>query len=490
MIVQFRFDEASWSRPEIPYAIETIAPLLDCRYRILPPSVDATPDSPVVFIGEPGRAPANAAVCVLAGPGSAWPRERVVAASFDGAPLLVGPGADVGVASGRELPSAWLRTLAYVLLREEERQTSVRDQWECFSAFQSRLHELALLDRPIVHGLADALGHRIHAWCERHHLTLPGLPRWKGDAPFAAVLSHDVDWTRRFSVVEGLRLLARARGPRSYALRHGLSTIAASLTRDWRQPDPYWSFDRWMEEEARRGYRSAFYFFAERPGRPHPYDATYRYSDPILFQGAQTTIANMMRRMVEGGFEVGLHGSYLSHRDTHELARQRTEVERAVGSPLAGLRQHFLRFDIEATWSAQDGAGFGYDSTLGYNEAIGFRAGLAAPFHPFDPGRGRPLDLLELPVTAMDGVLFRTMRLDGPGAARRIVEHLETVEASRGLAVLLWHPNAADAQAFPGWWEAYLAALDHLGRRGAWVTTPRELTAWWLARAAQAKGGS
>lgn len=490
MIVQFRLDEASRARPDIAYAIGTIAPLLDAPYRILPPGAGQEPGAPIVFVGDPAHAPADAAVTIRATRWAAWPPDRVDAASFDGTPLLVGPEADLEASSERELPSAWLRTVLFVLLREEELLSSARDQWECFSGFQSRLYALKLLDRPLLHGLVDLLARRLRAWSERSHVTLPAVPRWRNGAPFAAALSHDVDWTRRFSVTEGLRLLSRGRSPRSYALRHGLSTVAAALGRDRALPDPYWNFDRWMKEEADRGHRSAFYFFADRPSPLHPYDATYRYSDPIRFQGETTTIAGMMRRMSEAGFEVGLHGSYRSHRDGDELARQRADVERAVGSPIVGLRQHFLRFDVASTWQAQERAGFLYDSTLGYNEALGFRAGLAAPFHPFDPGAGRPMRLLELPVTAMDGVLFRTLKLDGAEASRRIVAHLEEVEAARGLAVLLWHPNVADTEAFPGWWEAYLAALDYLQRRGAWVATPRDLSVWWLERSAQTNGGS
>jgi hypothetical protein len=46
------------------------------------------------------------------------------------------------------------------------------------------------------------------------------------------------------------------------------------------------------------------------------------------------------------------------------------------------------------------------DATLGFNEALGFRAGEAAPYHPWDAGGRAPLTLIELPLSAMDGVLF------------------------------------------------------------------------------------
>jgi hypothetical protein len=82
----------------------------------------------------------------------------------------------------------------------------------------------------------------------------------------------------------------------------------------------------------------------------------------------------------------------------------------------------------------------------------------------------------------MDGTLFRTLGLTGEAAAERVRQHLDTVEAVGGLAVLLWHPNAADEAHYPGWWTAWNAALDHLEARGAWVTHGRAIADHWRER--------
>ena len=59
---------------------------------------------------------------------------------------------------------------------------------------------------------------------------------------------------------------------------------------------------------------------------------------------------------------------------------------------------------------------------------------------------------------------------------RRALAH---AKQAGGLAVLLWHPNAADERSFPGWWACYLRVLDELSRRGAWVATAGEIAQWW-----------
>jgi peptidoglycan/xylan/chitin deacetylase (PgdA/CDA1 family) len=265
-------------------------------------------------------------------------------------------------------------------------------------------------------------------------------------------------------------------------VRKGLDTALRTLARAGRARDPYWNFERWAGEESRRGFRSCFYFCPPAPRTRHEYDAHYTMDDTLEFEGRRTTVRGMVRALAERGFEIGLHGAYLSHLDTEELAREKRQIEEALGQPVAGIRQHFLRFEAARTWPAQARAGFGYDTTLGYNEAIGFRAGIAAPFPAWDAERGAPLDMLELPLTAMDGALFRTMKLDAAAAAAKVREHLERVEAVGGLAVLLWHPNAAAEEHFPGWWPCYLAALDHIAARSAWVATPAEIAAWWRER--------
>jgi hypothetical protein len=206
------------------------------------------------------------------------------------------------------------------------------------------------------------------------------------------------------------------------------------------------------------------------------------WSDPVTFHGRRTSVSRMMARMVERGFDVGLHGSYLSHVDSAEIGRQKRSVEHAAGHVITGGRQHFLRFDVRRTWEAQERAGMRYDTTLGYNEAIGFRAGIAAPFRPWNPSRRAAHDLIEVPLTVMDGTLFRTLGFDATGAIARTQAHLEKVEEVGGLAGLLWHPNAVAQSLHAGWWQAWLATLDWLAERDAWVTSAGEIAAWWRQR--------
>jgi len=469
----------AWNEARARHALETVAGLLGWPWRSAPLGAAIGSSEVVIYAGPLADAPPDAAAAIECTGWPEWPLESLTVARFEDAPMLAPAG---GLAKGpdpRAFPAGWLRAIGFLLGAEEDRLDPRRDEWECFKGTWSRRQDV--LDEPSVNRAAGQLARRIEQDAASRGIGTPRAPLWKDSARFAVALTHDVDDVSLHSWAGAFRLLGRARSPRGYAMRGGLTALARAVTAP-RGRDPYWSFDRWAAEEEKRGFRSSFYFVPPDRAASHEYDPTYTWSDLIDFEGRRVTVSQMMKQLATRGFDIGLHGGYLSHRSGEELSRQKQSVERASGAAAAGIRQHFLRFDPAATWSAQDQAGFRYDTTFGFNEAVGFRAGIAAPFHPWNATRGGKHELLELPLTLMDGTLFRNLGLDGEAAARRTREHLERVEAAGGLAVLLWHPNAADEQRFPGWWGRYLATLDWLADRAAWVTHAAEIAAWWRER--------
>jgi hypothetical protein len=472
MKVRLVIDETLDGAPEARWAAETLLSITGLAW-------GEGGDGPIVHVAAPGRAPKDTVALPWSGL-APWSPASLELATFDGVPVVCPGGRLEDPAAPLALADVLLRAAFSLLSREEERLIAERDQWGCFAGTQSRLHALGVVHVPLVNEWATLLAHRLRIAAAMLGSELEESPLWPNGARFAAVLSHDVDEVRYGSVAEGARLLALA--PRSYAVRAGLTQVARGLRGGSR--DPYWNFERWIESESKRGFASSFYFCAPAPAKRHEYDARYRLGDRLDAFGKRGTVTSLMRALVERGCDVGLHGSYLSHLDGADLAAQRRQIEDASGAPVLGTRQHFLRFDVRRTVAAQEAAGFDHDSTLGYNEALGFRAGIAAPFHPWNAEARAPHRLLELPLTVMDGTLFRTLGLSGEEAAERVRAHLGMVRAVGGLAVLLWHPNGADAAHYPGWWDAWEAALDRLAERGAWVGHGRALADWWRARGA------
>ena len=482
MRVAYHFDDAAWAIGPVRRTVETLASLHETPFRICAPGTSEASGEALVHVGAVGTCPTHAAASIEVDGWPAWQAHTLERIVVVGEPVACPPGTATSAADVARFPAAWLRAAAFSLSREEELQDRRRDQWECYSGAYTRLGAIGLLERPFINHLARSLERRLEAHAASRGESLEHIPRWKDGARFAVALTHDVDDVTLRSLPCAWRLLRQARSPASYAFRGGLTAMARALTQPPGAHDPYWSFERWMGEEERRGFRSSFFICSPAPTRRHEYDALYSLDDPLQYEGRRVRVMGLLREMRRRGHEVGLHGSYMSFRSASELERQRTQIEHALGAPVVGTRQHFLRFEIGATWTAQAAAGIGYDTTLGYNEALGFRAGIAAPFRPFDPSTGQSYGPWQLPLTAMDGTLFRTLKLDEDAAVSAVSRHLGAVEAVGGLAVLLWHPNAADERSFPGWWRTYLRVLDELACRGAWVTSAGELSQWWAER--------
>ena len=481
MTVVFRFDSRAAAIPEARHALETLALLMGYPARFASEGEAAGAEDVPVHVGAmAAREPVAATICVSGW--ERWQTSDLQLVEFEGRPLpCPRRSLPLELVAG-QFPAPWLRSVGFLLAREEEDSDPRRDQWECYAGNYSWQYEAGVLERPLVNLAAAELARRIETWCAARGVTAEPLARWRDGSCFAVVLSHDVDDITAVSTTEAWRLLGRARAPLSYAFRRSLAQMARAWRRGAATDDPYWRFEQWAAEEERHGFRSTFFVFPPRPAHPHQFDPNYRLEDTIRFEGRMQPFADVLRALGGRGFEVGLHASYRSYQSAEQLAAEKAQIERATDLAVTGIRQHFLRFDRNVTWGAQAQAGFAYDSTFGYNEAIGFRAGIAAPFRPWDAARRAASTLIELPLTVMDGTLFRTLVLDGPQAARRTLDQLDMVEKVSGLAVLLWHPNGADEKQFPGWWASYRDVLADLARRSVWVATGREIDAWWRER--------
>ena len=299
---------------------------------------------------------------------------------------------------------------------------------------------------------------------------------WPLGRPMAGCLTHDVDVVRRGKLPRGIAvrdvravLSSAARGRWGTAATRA-AAIARTATDD---RDPYWTFDQISALETKHNYRSTYYLMA---GRRHPEDGSYDLDKPPM--------PPLFRGLAESGCEIGLHGSYGSYTDPDLLRTLKADLEQRVGRPVAGHRNHLLRFRVPDSWRTQEAAGFSYDATLGYHDREGFRGGHAFPFHPYDLEAERTLDLLEIPLAIMDVGLLKYRHLRGERRLEAVLSVLEQTLSVHGLATLLWHNHTFYDPEYPGSGWLYEKALEWLARSGAHVATAQEIDGWWRARSA------
>ncbi len=333
-----------------------------------------------------------------------------------------------------ELPGDAVAAAFFHLARVEE-VGGVRDERARFPAAASCLDPLD----PPLERLRRELG------CEP--------PRY-GGARFAVALTHDVDIPWRWTPI-GVRGAAAR-------LRHGALHEAGALARvplhKARGTDPNWRFKEIAAEERAHGATgSTFYVMA---GHGHRADG----AAPDVYDRLRP---KLVEELLESGSEVGLHGSYLAAEDTARLAAEKALLDGLAGE-VAGHRYHYLRIDPQRNLVPLGGLGFRYDTTLGFSDALGFRAGIAHPFRPWDFEREAPAPIVEVPLAAMDATLAeaRYQGLSAADAKPQLIALFDWAAEHGGGFSILWHPDRFDGPSARGWDRLYFELLDAVRERG------------------------
>jgi hypothetical protein len=291
-------------------------------------------------------------------------------------------------------------------------------------------------------------------------------PRWQG-ARFAVALTHDVDvpWRWTGNAVRGS--VARLRHARRLADAGREARALATLpVYKLRGSDPNWSFERILADERHAGASSTFFVMA---GHAHPADGpsaeTYEQLRPRLVE-----------TILGGGGEVALHGSYTAADDTERLGAEKWKLEELAG-PVSGQRFHYLRIVTHENLAQLAKLGFRYDSTLGFADAPGFRAGIAHPFRPWDFETDAPLPLVEIPLAAMDVTLAeeRYLGLSAAEAEIRLRRLLDDAAERGGGFAVLWHSERFDPATTQGWDRLYRRFIAAVHERGGACVSAGEL---------------
>ena len=164
--------------------------------------------------------------------------------------------------------------------------------------------------------------------------------------------------------------------------------------------DPFDQFEQYMEIEKDMGATFFFIPYKNVPGK----DTRGMVSHKRACRYDIDDIMPRIQQLSSRGFEIGLHGI-----DAWcDAAKGRDELSRIAAAghnEATGIRMHWLYFSEDSPQLLED-AGFYYDSTSGYNDAVGFKAGTTQVFRP--PGTKV---LLELPLHVQDTALFYPTRM-------------------------------------------------------------------------------
>jgi len=157
----------------------------------------------------------------------------------------------------------------------------------------------------------------------------------------------------------------------------------------------------------------------------------------------------------ELGFELGVHPGYDTFRHRPRLASEVEYLQRALRLHSPGGRQHYLRWSPD-TWLDWEACGLSYDSSLGFADRFGFRAGTAFPYRPWSWRDNRELNLIEVPLILMDCTPVKYMNLSRAEGLARIQTLIRRIERTGGVFTLLWHNTPLLDPDYDGWYERIL----------------------------------
>lgn len=234
----------------------------------------------------------------------------------------------------------------------------------------------------------------------------------------------------------------------------------------WRDFD-----DRYLELE--KGLCSTFFVipFKNYPGKkPRGLAPDFRAA-----RYAAQDLADTIQKLTAAGCEVGLHGidAWLdSSRGSEELK----EIQRLTGVSEIGARMHWLYYDQQSPVALEQ-ADVAYDSSIGYNETVGYRAGTTQAYKPLHVTR-----LLELPLNVMDTALFYPAHLSlSPREATTLLDRLvgNAVQFG-GCLTVNWHDRSLAPERL--WGVCYRNLVYDLKNRGAWFATAGQAVSWFRKR--------
>jgi hypothetical protein len=137
---------------------------------------------------------------------------------------------------------------------------------------------------------------------------------------------------------------------------------------------------------------------------------------------------------------------------------------------------HWLYFDASAP-TKLEAAGFSYDSTVGYNHTVGYRAGTSQVFKPL-----ATQNLLELPMHIMDTALFYPsyLNLSPKQADVTVLPLIENSVCFGGVLTVNWHDRSLAPERL--WDNFYSHLLEQLSAKNPWFATAAQTVAWFRHR--------
>jgi hypothetical protein len=361
-----------------------------------------------------------------------------------------------------------LKSAFYLLSGYQELHSTALDPQGRFPWKSSIQYKLGITHLPVVNYYFEVILEAFGTFCTLNDLDFR-KKEWENPVLF---LSHDVDRIKKYS----LRNFSYAAGQLA-GLRPGTGSFRQNLKNlniyfrglfSFKR-DPYWTFAEMTDLENRLHIHSTW-FFLEKTRQDN---SRYRFRDRKMVQ--------LISELSLKGHEVGIHGTLESSVDRGAMTGAIERLNAVCDTPVAGIRQHFLRYKNPDTPMLQSSSDLVYDATLGFAEQLGFRNSYTYPFKLYSFDNRSAMDIWELPLQAMEVTMLEYMDLKPKLITAAIEPLLAEVLRFNGVFSLLWHNCNLDEETYPGILKVYREVLKGIMQSGYVSLTGQQTLEHYLA---------
>jgi hypothetical protein len=305
--------------------------------------------------------------------------------------------------------------------------------------------------------------------------SIKGLPLWPEGKKCCIGLSHDVDRPIKYQVLRNFH----------FNKNWGLKEKAYHAVRFFhnyrkyifdRNKSEFWVFDEIMKDESKYGFKSTF-FICSANGY-----VDYGSAYDVFYDAGWKEFKYAYESIAANGFETGLHSSYNAYKNKENFIKEKERLEHLSGSEAAGLRNHYWHIgnQPEETLLMHEESGFKYDSSVSFNDHIGFRRNIAYPYCPYSSRLKRKINCMQLPVFCMDSMLFRQANTEEE-RINKIMKYVNIIKENEGLGIIDWHQETSSPanKSYGEMGKTYSKLLEKLSEDSdIWVTSLVNINSW------------
>ena len=159
--------------------------------------------------------------------------------------------------------------------------------------------------------------------------------------------------------------------------------------------------------------------------------------------------------------KMGIHPGYGTLEEPAKADVEVKRLEQILHRAIVRSRFHFLRLRLPQSYRILQHAGIRHDYTMGYPDAIGFRAGISGTYPFYDLERDQETEMMIHPFCVMDTTMQKYLALSPEEAVEAYGRLIADVRAVGGTYCCIVHnQNLSELFGWQGWRAVYERMLD------------------------------